>query len=1239
MRFFKSFVSIFLSLNIILSLICVCERADAETVSDSISATYSGNYDSNVPFVFDIYSVNYNENTFTGHVKIDDSDMIISIDTNISGKITLYSSYYICNFSFKYKWLFTSYDAVFTITVFPYEGRAVGDGGGGMLIYSQDFPLNGTVDNSYNKFLSYSEKDMELCMFFSKQMYGTEDTGNVKNALLINSPIFDLSKFNKNDVYAKNTSDTSPDNVSFAILNRANGNSIDIFVVIRGTLWDEWQGNTQITGDKYDSSVTTHDNFNKAKDSLKNDISDYYKKYQGKYEKINLIITGHSRGAAVSNLYAKEATDVANGSELSNIPKFDTVTAYTFACPNVAKYNESMKSYTNIYNYWFNTDIVPTVPLTSPIDGWNYWKYGSCYTMDITSLEKWSFDIEKKYFSLYVFGNLNANIKNELSNAFSQWSTVEDYYNKKFLMLSSSIVPSLDYVSLYDFLYTATYFMTNSVSTKLFGVKAINDAVKMPQLKPLLYFAISNLGTIKESHHYDTYDKFINGDGVTEGYGDKLFIYYSYNDAINEVQTLSAEIKTYSENTEGEIKEYNSNEISKLKAIANYENNNDELNWDLDNPSTWDGVTWSSDGHVKNIDFSYKWLTGTADFSGFCSLETLNLYADLFDEIDISGCSILSSFNCSYNDLNSGSIDLSNCPKLKEFYCDGCNLNTIDVSSLTDLEKLSCSFNDLISLNLENNEKLKYINCIYNYLDVHNGSVLYTQLSDYNKNNGAYTNYYQQKLPANAVVDKDEIQLLKDFAEDNNDILNWLDDNGEISLEKLQNNAMLAFDGEKYRVVSIDISGIDVRGILVLSQFDKLKVLKCTDTKITGLNLAGCNELQELYCSNSELESLVFPRIVETENSALYALECENNHLDINIFSDDIIKYIECKSGYILKYRHQVINKDISKFNERDYLALCDFATQRENQSVLNWDLDLPGSWGEVNWIYDSASKEYKLLDCRFAGCDVDGNIDLSLCENLDVIEFSGSHIRTVALPANNDVSAYEFYDCPYLEAVIINGGTTINEGAFLKCPTLQAVYVSDSVKNIHDNAFDKSTNLTIAGNKNSYAELFANKNNIPFKAGAFLCGNIVTREKKSDKNDHNYPISEVKIKSEDLVNAVTDENGYFVVFSLDDGYFQFVADYEYGYKRTLTVSIKNAPIIVPTSISMVNGDWVKDGYINGKDFSKFLHAQQGADTSIDLKYYDINKDGIVNDDDVNIVMELLSYTQTKENNNPFNVN
>ena len=45
--------------------------------------------------------------------------------------------------------------------------------------------------------------------------------------------------------------------------------------------------------------------------------------------------------------------------------------------------------------------------------------------------------------------------------------------------------------------------MTNSYS-KLYGVKAIKDIIEVPRLKPLLCFAISNIGSISTSHHYDT---------------------------------------------------------------------------------------------------------------------------------------------------------------------------------------------------------------------------------------------------------------------------------------------------------------------------------------------------------------------------------------------------------------------------------------------------------------------------------------------------------------------------------------------------------------------------------------------------------------------------------------------------------------------------------------------------------------------------------------------------------------
>ena len=355
MKKFNKCISIILSLIIFISsTVVVYDNAKAATASNSFSATYTGNYDANEPLVFDIYSVNTVDNTFTGHIKIDAKDVLVSIDKNITGTIAFYPTYYVCSFSFKYNWLFTSYDAAFNITVYPDEGRAMGYGGGGMLIYSAEFILTGTVDLQYNKYTSYNTDDMKLCILLSSRIYGTEKKNNsndVINALLADDDNIDLSEFNTENVVHKNTSDKNPDNVSFAMLTRegkTSNNEVDIIVVIRGTLWAEWQGNVQITGDEYNESLTTHENFEKAKESMKEDIQNYYNEYAQGYDRVNLIVTGHSRGAAVANLYAKDATDAANGKTGLNIPKFDTVTAYTFACPNVAKYNISMSDYTNI---------------------------------------------------------------------------------------------------------------------------------------------------------------------------------------------------------------------------------------------------------------------------------------------------------------------------------------------------------------------------------------------------------------------------------------------------------------------------------------------------------------------------------------------------------------------------------------------------------------------------------------------------------------------------------------------------------------------------------------------------------------------------------------------------------------------------------------------------------------------------------------------------------------------------
>ncbi|MGN1420997.1 MAG: hypothetical protein ACI4XC_05740 [Eubacterium sp.] len=95
-----------------------------------------------------------------------------------------------------------------------------------------------------------------------------------------------------------------------------------MFVVIRGTYHDEWKGNVQITGNEYKPQTNEHENFRIAKDSIKNSISNYYKqtKKNNPSKDINLIITGHSRGAAVANLYARDAINKQQGFEDESIP-------------------------------------------------------------------------------------------------------------------------------------------------------------------------------------------------------------------------------------------------------------------------------------------------------------------------------------------------------------------------------------------------------------------------------------------------------------------------------------------------------------------------------------------------------------------------------------------------------------------------------------------------------------------------------------------------------------------------------------------------------------------------------------------------------------------------------------------------------------------------------------------------------------------------------------------------------
>ena len=476
------------------------------------------------------------------------------------------------------------------------------------------------------------------------------------------------------------------------------------------------------------------------------------------------------------------------------------------------------------------------------------------------------------------------------------------------------------------------------------------------------------------------------------------------------------------------------------------------------------------------------------------------------------------------------------------------------------MSALSCAFNNLIALNIENNTKLNHINCIYNYLDVHDGSALNTQLKKYRSENKAYVNYFEQSVPDDAVFDEDEWYMLSEIARvyKIHDALDWYDENGNISLEKMQNNVIFEYDGSKYRAAVIDLGNCYGGWDMDFSKFTKLKALYCDDSTVCGLDLSGCNELTTLVCTDAKIYNIEFPTSATTADSKLTVLECENNFIRFDKFPDGLIENIKSKQNYSLKYRKQFFPISAERIYPDDYNALVDFANQQVDYKALDWISVFPDNWYNINWIYDEKTDKYRILDCDFSGLDVRGNIDFSKCDMLENLSLRGTDISTAKVPAGV-IDENTFKNCSNLSAVIVSDGTEIADNTFLGCPSLQAVYIPSTVEKIGANAFDDSKNIAFAGESGSYAESYAKAQSKPFKPGFFICGNVV---EKSDSKDW-IPIKNAEIISGETTVATTDKNGFFVIFSLENGDCSLSVKANDSKTATIEATIENSPTVL----------------------------------------------------------------------------
>ena len=115
-------------------------------------------------------------------------------------------------------------------------------------------------------------------------------------------------------------------------------------------------------------------------------------------------------------------------------------------------------------------------------------------------------------------------------------------------------------------------------------------------------------------------------------------------------------------------------------------------------------------------------------------------------------------------------------------------------------------------------------------------------------------------------------------------------------------------------------------------------------------------------------------------------------------------------------------------------------------------------------------------------------------------------------------ISIQAFDSCTKLKSVrIADGVEKIETFAFYNCTSLQKVYIPSSVSEIDYTAFINCSELTIYGEKGSYAETFAKEKNIPFETALFnksvvsadkiVFGQTVTVTARASETDCTYAV------------------------------------------------------------------------------------------------------------------------------------
>lgn len=247
-------------------------------------------------------------------------------------------------------------------------------------------------------------------------------------------------------------------------------------------------------------------------------------------------------------------------------------------------------------------------------------------------------------------------------------------------------------------------------------------------------------------------------------------------------------------------------------------------------------------------------------------------------------------------------LHIGNCPELKEAVLNSFSKDkTVNLNGCTNLETLNLgNWEQLESVPLDKcselNDIMIYTNPQLKSLDLSKNSKLRTlQCQD--------SGIEELKLPANIVNVNCQGNNLKSIDFENYKELR------EFNCSRNENLTSLNLTGcEKLDIIGFSNTQIES---FDFSKFPGLTMVDCSNSKMTGVDVSKCKNLGNLHCRNLSLTSLDI-----TNNTTLSVLDCGNNDLSVlDVSKNTYFRYLYVNDNRFEKEQLEAIFNALPKFN------------------------------------------------------------------------------------------------------------------------------------------------------------------------------------------------------------------------------------------------------------------------------------------------------------------------------------